>query len=420
MKEREGQEAALGGPPVAAGATADTGTRRGGTAAGVPGAGPPGGGSAAAPSARRPGTSLFQWVKQSLLDSIARGEFDPGEPFITQRGIVERFGVSTTTAVRALNDLVAEGMVVRRRGIGTFVRERPAGRPAAGRTVSYICPEDEGVHHSRLLSGLAAETRDLGYTLSIAHTVDTADEPGVLRQAAESGTSGVVFFPRDRSEASSTVEELRRAGLSVVLVDRYFPDVPTDAVLFDDFAVGHAVTDGVVGRGHEAPVVLWSESDVTTVRDRHNGYLRALRDRGLVSHPDRSALVGYVDLPPGERRARLLSFLDSSLGLTALICGNAVTLALAVDDLLSLDRDLPQTVELASMDDAGPVGLSPLSVVSASLPAASMGREAIRRLHARIQGATDPLDHVVLPAKVTTRSTGRNALGIVRATASAS
>jgi DNA-binding GntR family transcriptional regulator len=59
---------------------------------------------------------LFAWVKQELLDSIVRGEFSPDEPFVTQREIVERFGVSTTTAVRALNELVADGVVVRRRG----------------------------------------------------------------------------------------------------------------------------------------------------------------------------------------------------------------------------------------------------------------------------------------------------------------
>src|SRR5919199_4218863 len=71
------------------------------------------------------GTTLFAWVKQELREAIAQGQFQPDEPFITQREIVERFGVSTTTAVRALNDLVADGLVVRRRGRGTFVAERP-------------------------------------------------------------------------------------------------------------------------------------------------------------------------------------------------------------------------------------------------------------------------------------------------------
>ena len=68
---------------------------------------------------------MFAWVKQELLESIARGEFSRDEPFITQREIVDRFGVSTTTAIRALNELVADGVVVRRRGRGTEARCGP-------------------------------------------------------------------------------------------------------------------------------------------------------------------------------------------------------------------------------------------------------------------------------------------------------
>src|SRR5690349_8968264 len=89
-----------------------------------------------------PGMTLFAWVKASLRDSIARGEYVADQPFVTQRQIVERFGVSTTTAVRALNDLVAEGLVVRRRGRGTFVADAARRDPSASvtqqRTVAFV------------------------------------------------------------------------------------------------------------------------------------------------------------------------------------------------------------------------------------------------------------------------------------------
>ena len=66
--------------------------------------------------------SLYQQVKRELL---AAGEYAPGRPFVTQREICERFNVSHASAVRALNDLADEGYVVRRRGQGTFVVDRP-------------------------------------------------------------------------------------------------------------------------------------------------------------------------------------------------------------------------------------------------------------------------------------------------------
>jgi GntR family transcriptional regulator of arabinose operon len=367
-----------------------------------------------------PGVALFAWVKQELLDSIGRGEFSPDQPFVTQREIVERFGVSTTTAIRALNELVAEGVVVRRRGRGTFVAQRPAPQRSGPvqRLLTYIGPDSSSVHESKLLTGLAAESAELGYRLAIEHTRGVGHEEQVLRRLAGTGTAGVVLFPRERSTAGPAVEELRRAGVPVVVVDRYFPGLPTDAVVFDDFAVGHAVTAAVLDRGHRDVLVLWSEVDVTSVRDRLAGHLRALRERGLPELPERCALRTYYHLEPGPRRRRLRALLgspdaDRADPVTAVICGNGPTLALAVTDLLALEAGFPGQVELASMDQAFPDEVSPLAVVSARLPAREMGRAAARMAHERIGGAAGPLRHEVLTAAVQVADRGQNTLAVV-------
>jgi GntR family transcriptional regulator of arabinose operon len=372
-------------------------------------------GRAATPQQPPPGVALFAWVKQELLDSIARGEFSADEPFITQREIVERFGVSTTTAVRALGELVADGVVVRRRGRGTFVAERapPPAATSGRRVVRYVSPGAAGVHESELLSGLAAVSASLGYELTIERTRSVAHEEEVLRRVAASGTQGVVLFPRDRSTAVGAVEAMQCRGVAVVVVDRYLPGLPTDAVLFDDFAVGYDVTAAMLDRGHRAPAMLWSESDVTSVRDRLSGHYRALRDRGLPELPERSALRGYDPLDPATRRQLLRSMLESPERLTALICGNAPTLALAVSDLLSMETGFPGSVELASMDQSLPYDVSPLAVVSARLPTREMGEQAAYLVHERIEGGTSPLRHIVLRATVQVADRGQNTLGVI-------
>lgn len=360
------------------------------------------------------GVALFAWVKQELLDSIGRGEFSPDEPFITQREIVERFGVSTTTAVRALNELVADGVVVRHRGRGTFVAERAAARPrtpSGSPVLAYVSPDRRaGVHDAELLAGLSVETAALGYQLMVAHTRTRSHEEQVLRAIAAGWAHAVVLFAHDRSTAAGVVEELRRAGVVTVLVDRYLPAIPTDAVLFDDFAVGYDVTSAMIDRGHRSMAVLWSETEVTSVRDRLAGHRRAMRDRGLPELPERSALRPFARLDPAGRQRRLRALLESGEPLTALLFGNAPTLAIAVSDLLAMDVDVPGSVELASMDQSIPDAVSPLSVVSARLPTREMGRRAARLVHERLEGAGDPARHVVLQAEVQVAAPGRNTL----------
>jgi DNA-binding LacI/PurR family transcriptional regulator len=363
-----------------------------------------------------PGTTLFTWVKTSLRDSIARGDYAPDEPFVTQRQIVERFGVSTTTAVRALNDLVADGLVVRHRGRGTFVappaRRRRAGSSRAVRTVAFVSFNEVDAHQVSVRAGIAAECARHGHRLVVSSTPDVDSEDAVLRRVADEGAAGLVVYLRDHSRAATTIDELRRGGVPVVLVDRYLPSMPTDAVIFDDFAIGYDVTTAVLDRGHRALAVLWGEEDVTSVRDRLSGHYRALRDRGLPELPERSALRDYASLSAPRRQERLRSLLDSPGGLTAVIGGNAQTMTLAASDLLAFSDGFPGAIELANMDELGPYEVSPLAVVSATLPARDMGATATRLLHERMSGSTAPPRHVVLPGRVHVVERGRNTLSV--------
>jgi len=377
-----------------------------------PGGGPP------------PGTTLVAWVKTSLRDAIARGEYAPDQPFVTQREIVERFGVSTTTAVRALNDLVADGLVVRRRGRGTFVappaRWTGAGAAPAPRTVAFVNFQDDA-HQVAVRAGIAAECAAHGHRLVVASTPDVGSEEVVLRRAANEGAIGIIVFLRDHSRAATTIDELRRGGVPVVLVDRYLPSMPTDAVIFDDFAIGYDVTTAMLDRGHRSLAVLWNEEDVTSVRDRLSGHYRALRDRGLPELPDRSALRDYAAPPTARRHQRLRALIGSPGGLTAVIGGNASTMTLAASDLLALSDGFPGSIELANMDELGPYDVSPLAVVSATLPAREMGATAMRLLHERMSGSGHPPRHVVLPGRVQVVGQGRNTLSVTgsRATSAA-
>lgn len=81
------------------------------------------------------GTALHRQMFLVLNDEIARGMF-PGGALPNEQTLGERFGVSRITVRRALTDLAALGIVERRHGRGTFVREgRPPARPSPSLSV---------------------------------------------------------------------------------------------------------------------------------------------------------------------------------------------------------------------------------------------------------------------------------------------
>lgn len=64
---------------------------------------------------------LYQQIKSLILQSLQAGEWKPGEPIPSEMDLAARFRVSQGTVRKAIDELAAENLVVRRQGKGTFV-----------------------------------------------------------------------------------------------------------------------------------------------------------------------------------------------------------------------------------------------------------------------------------------------------------
>lgn len=71
---------------------------------------------------------LYKRVKRELTELLGAGVWRPSQPIPSERKLVERFGVSTGTLRRAIDELVAEGVLVRYQGRGTFVSAHDRSR----------------------------------------------------------------------------------------------------------------------------------------------------------------------------------------------------------------------------------------------------------------------------------------------------
>jgi len=64
---------------------------------------------------------LYQQIKTLILQSLQSGEWKPGEAIPSEMDLAARFRVSQGTVRKAIDELAAENLVVRRQGKGTFV-----------------------------------------------------------------------------------------------------------------------------------------------------------------------------------------------------------------------------------------------------------------------------------------------------------
>lgn len=116
------------------------------TAAAPAGSGNPANPVNAAPVASASPTfsPLYQQIKALITQSLQSGEWKPGELIPSEVELAGRFKVSQGTVRKAIDELAAENLVMRRQGKGTFVSTHHEAR-AHFRFLRLV--PDEGVPH---------------------------------------------------------------------------------------------------------------------------------------------------------------------------------------------------------------------------------------------------------------------------------
>jgi GntR family transcriptional regulator len=141
---------------------------------------------------------IYQQLNSQLRLLAASAEFPVNGKFLTERQICERFGVSRATANKALSNLVSEGMLEFRKGVGTFVR---------GRALDYNLRALVSFTDKAIAAGKQPSTEVLEFATVSAR--DVLDEvPDIL----EIGPEELLYY----------MERLRLAdGMPVILEKRY-------------------------------------------------------------------------------------------------------------------------------------------------------------------------------------------------------
>jgi GntR family transcriptional regulator len=133
---------------------------------------------------------LYQQIKALITQSLEAGEWKPGEIIPSEVELAGRYKVSQGTVRKAIDELAAENLVVRRQGKGTFVATHSEER-AQFRFLRLLA--DDGVEHPHVSRVL--ECRRLRAPAEIARQLDLkpADPAVQIRRLIEFDGEATVF-----------------------------------------------------------------------------------------------------------------------------------------------------------------------------------------------------------------------------------
>ena len=339
-------------------------------------------------------------ISHQILAEISSGKYRPGSRLPSEAQLVERFQVSRPTVIRALRDLQEIGLIERRAGSGSYVRNTSSNSmrlsqlglliPGLGTTEIFevICGELASlarVHEYGLLWG--------GSTAVCLDSMTTAEQAlKVCDQFISSRVSGVFFAPfeligENENASRQVAEKLRLAGIPIVLLDRDMLPFPNrsefDLIGTDNMLGGYMLAEHLIKLGCKQLAFVARPNSAPTVDARIAGVREAIVRHRIEARPD------WIQMGvPGDER--FVRSLISPMRWDALICANDYTAATLIRGLERLKIKVPTTVRVVGFDDVRYATLISVPLTTVHQPCREIAMAAFQIMLERIEDPAMP------------------------------
>jgi GntR family transcriptional regulator, arabinose operon transcriptional repressor len=362
-------------------------------------------------------------------------DLKPGARLPTETDFCKLFKVSRSTVRHALELLEKDGLVNRTRGRGTFLSDpalavaaraqqreqrddaqaspRP-GRNTVGVMLTYSTEID--VMQTAILRGVEHAVKSRGYNLLSARTDDWDElrEARAIDELCQHGVGGIIVMPTSNHTTTRGVEGLVAAAVPLVLVDRYFSDLPTSYVVSDNFGGMYHATEYLICLGYRtfgfvlgaAGGPVCDQIKTTSMRDRYDGYGTALRDYGLASAVADPLLV---DL---HSRVHVQETLVKIIAAASAAFPGMPPAIVAVHDMVAVEfarsavqagLKPPDDFALIGFDDLPIAGHLAIPLTSVTQPRYEIGFRAGHLLIDKLEGHPVRSDQIALPVSLVVR-----------------
>lgn len=203
------------------------------------------------------------------------------------------------------------------------------------------------------------------------------------------------------SARQSYVPSIVQRGVPLVFVDREPVDDGVDTVTSDNRAGAVTATEHLIAHGHRRIALLTDRLDIQTARERQQGFLQALGRAGIST----TLTPMITELHDADAaRAALAPLLDSPEPPTAVFSAQNLITVGALHALR--EAGAHASIALVGFDDLPLADLLEPGVTVVTQDPHQIGRVAVERVFARLEGDSSPPQHTVIPTALVIRGSG--------------
>jgi len=230
----------------------------------------------------------FEVLADQLRRGILAGTWTAGQKMPTEQELSKETGLSLTTVRRAFDELVAERIVVRRQGAGSFVAHARPREQNARRRIGVLLPDTQ-LYYPRVLQGIDEALSTAGASLQLAtYRYRPEREDEAISALLDAGVDGLLLAPTLTGVDSpfARAQDLMSLPVPVVLVERSLEDLgPADTTehVCSDHSGGAFDAVAHLNRLGHTRIALLTRSRTVTEPGVVQGYRRAVESLRLPS-----------------------------------------------------------------------------------------------------------------------------------------
>ena len=255
-------------------------------------------------------------------------------------------------------------------------------------------------------TGVDEALGEAGFVTLLGSTGESIErEQAVLGSLVEHSPGGIILSPAEGSEASRVLAAIG-AHTPLLLFNREPDGQPDDIVHWDLLALDNQrgsslATKHLIERGHRRIAFFGGHHDSTSWRQRHDGYLEAMREAGLDTPAHWQIECGPTRLEAAHHCAQLFA---QDPAPTAAVCYND---AVALGLMLGLNQRGLQPghdFALTGFDDIAEAALVSPALTTLSTDPRARGRQAAGLILQRLRDPFAPATRTVAPVQLVVRA----------------
>ena len=351
-------------------------------------------------------TPKYVLVQEKIKDAIKNRKIVdklPGE-----RALAKDYGFSYMTIRKAIDNLVAEGLLYKVPMKGTFVADRKI-RKKKTNIIGYFLDSSivaglTSPYYSLIFNSLQRQAAKHGY--SLIYFSDIGDSSSYKHIHKMDGAI-ISCFPR----IEHIVDEINQ-NIPVVVIDNSSSDKSIPSVIIDNFNAVRSSVNFLCSRGHKRIGFMTGLADSDVGNNRFAGYKSGLTDNGLKMN-ETLVFRGDYSFESGMKGADY--FLSLKNPPTAIMCANDAMAIALIRQAAKHGINVPEDISVIGFDDIAVASQISPALTTLAAPIDQLTELACNMLISLINGEKLDNMHIALPAKLVIR----DSCAVVKDTAAA-